>query len=325
MQDPRPRLLVALRPREDIREEVNRRLPEVAWAFLEDTPPARRSDVEAMLVGSFAREAEEFDVATTPKLTFVQRLYTGVDGFPFERFPERVRFAGNVGAYAPFVSEHAITLALAAGRDLAAAREMVRAGRLRPPPAQRILYGATAVILGYGAIGREIARRLAGFDTRVVGMNRTGAPDAGCAEMYPASRLREAVALGDFVFEVRPLTKLTAGTIGREELEAMRPNAIFVNVGRAGTVDEEALYRHLQTHPTFRAAIDVWWDEDYAGGRLPSRFPFAELPNFVGTPHTAGVAPGSEPRVLQLAIENLARFFRDAAPSHVVDRREYSS
>jgi phosphoglycerate dehydrogenase-like enzyme len=142
--------------------------------------------------------------------------------------------------------------------------------------------------------------------------------------MYPADRLREAVAQGDFIFEARPLTNLTAGSIGKAELESMRPEAIFVNVGRAGTVDEEALYRHLERHPSFRAGLDVWWNEDYEHGALPSRFPFSQLPNFVGTPHSAGVAPGAEPRVLRLALENLARYFHDGHPAHVVDRREYS-
>ena len=323
VEDPRPRLLVALRPREDIRDTLTRRLPDVPWAFLEGTPPTHLEDVEAMLVGSLARAGGEFDAKNTPKLAFVQRLYTGIDDLPFERFPERVRIAGNVGAYAPFVAEHAVALALASARDLLGAVEMVRTGRLRPSPAQRVLYGSTAVILGYGEIGREIAHRLVAFGAEIVGMNRTGVPVPGCPEMYPADRLTEVLGRGDFVFEARPLTKRTVGTIGKKELEAMRPEAVFVNVGRAATVDEEALYRHLQGHPSFRAALDVWWNEDYLRGKLLSRFPFTDLPNFVGTPHSAGVAPGTEPRVLGLAIDNLARFFSDGKPRHVVERTEY--
>ncbi len=265
-----------------------------------------------------------FDAGTTPGLAFVQRLYTGVDGFPFERLPERVKVAGNVGAFAPYVSEQAITLALAAARDFNLAREMVRSGRLRPPPVHRLLYRATAVILGYGEIGRAIARRLASFEVRVLGLNRSGAPAPGADEMYPSERLREAVAKGDFVFEARPLTRLTAGTIATPELAAMSPNAVFVNIGRAGTVDEEALYRHLVAHPSFRAGLDVWWSEDYTKGTLSSRFPFASLPNFYGTPHCAGVAPGGEDRVLEFAVANLQRFFQDGKPRHVVDRSEYT-
>ena len=322
MAETKPRLLVALPPRDDIPVALRQLVPGLPWAYFGKTNGEHRSEVEAMLVGSFASEAVDFDAATTPKLAFVQRVYTGMDGFPFERFPEGVRFAGNVGAFAPYVAEHALALALASSRDLVAAREMVRTGRLRPPPQQRLLYGATAVILGYGEIGREMARRLAGFGARVYGVNRDGAPAEGAEKMYSADQLREAVAQGDFVFEARPLTKRTAGTIGAAELEAMRPNAVFVNVGRAATVDEEALYRHLKTHPSFRIGWDVWWEEDYEKGALPSRFPFSELPNFVGTPHSAGVAPGAEPAILRHAVENIARYFRDGHPAHILDRRE---
>jgi phosphoglycerate dehydrogenase-like enzyme len=323
VRDPRPKLLIAVRPRPEVQKEVDRELPDVPWGYLDETPPDRRDRVEAMLAGSFGREAPGFDPATTPGLRFVQFRYTGIDKVPIDRFPEGVQFAGNVGAYAPFVSEHAIALALAAGRDLYRAREMVRSGTLRPPPEQRSLFRCRAVILGYGEIGRAIAARLAGFEAHVVGVNRSGAPSPGCETMYPADRLREAVAEGDVVFEVRPLTKKTAGTIGKAELEGMRPNAIFVNVGRAGTVVEEDLFRHLKSHPTFRAAIDVWWNEDFESGALPSRFPFADLPNFVGTPHSAGFAPQAEARALGLALENLGRYFRGGRPEHVVDRSEY--
>lgn len=324
MESPGPRLLVALQPQPDIREGLNSLLPEVPWAFLEATPPGQRGGVEAILAGgSFLRAAIGFDPTSTPKLRFVQCLYTGIDRFPFGRFPDSVDFAGNVGAYAPFVAEHALALALAAARDLFGAREMVRAGRLRPPPAQRLLYRSTAAILGYGEIGRAIAARLAPFEAHVIGLNRTGSSAPGCEEMFAAARLKELLARADLVFEARPLTTRTAGTIGRAELEAMRPAAVFVNVGRAGTVDEEALFRHLQTHLAFRAATDVWWNEEFAEGALPNRFPFSELPNFVGTPHSAGFATGAESRVLRMAAENLARFFRDGRATHLIDRREY--
>jgi len=324
MESDHPQLLVTLRARPELRDGLNRGLPDVGWAFLEETPLERRDDVRALLVGSFARDVAPFDPATTPRLEFVQRLYTGLDGFPFSKFPDRIRVAGNVGAMAPYVSEHAVALALAAAHDLYAAREMVRTGQLRPAPVQRLLYRTTAVILGYGGIGREIARRLAGFEVRVVGVNRTGAPAEGAEEMFPADRLREALSLGDFVFEVRPLTRRTARTIGRAELEAMRPAAIFVNVGRAGTVDEEALFHHLQSHPDFRAGLDVWWNEDYTGGTLLGKFPFMSLPNVVGSPHSAGVAPGEEPRILEHALENVRRYFRTGQPQFVVDRAEYT-
>jgi phosphoglycerate dehydrogenase-like enzyme len=317
------RLLVALKSRDVVAESLNRGLPGVPWCYAGPEGRGTWDSVEALLVGSVERELGPFESKSTPRLEFVQRLYTGVDGFPFDRFPEQVRIAGNVGGYAPFVAEHAVMLALAAARALVPVQVQVRAGALRPAPEVRLLFGRTAVILGYGEIGRAIARRLAGFEMRIVGMNRSGRTAPGCSTMFSAEHLTEAVAEGDVVFDARPLTVSTAATMGDGQFAAMRPDAIYVNVGRAGTVDEEALYRHLTSHPGFRAALDVWWEEDYAHGTFASRFPLAGLPNFVGTPHCAGFGPSVEAYVLERAIENLARYFRGEAPLYIVDRREY--
>jgi len=314
---------VALKPREEIGRVLQDRLPAIDWGYASEGSPAQWTDVEAMLLGSVERELVGVDVRELPRLRFVQRVYTGMDGVPFERFPAGVRFAGNVGGYAPFVAEHAVALALAAARELPRAHALVAAGQLRPSPVQRLLWKRTAVILGYGEIGRAIAARLGGFETRIVGLNRSGRAVPGCSEMFAASRLAEAVREGDFVFDARPLTRATQGTIDDSVLAAMKPNAVFINVGRAGTVREESLFRHLKRHPDFRAALDVWWHEDFASGRLDNRYPFADLPNVVGTPHSAGSGPDVETYVLERAVANLARFFEGEEPRYVIDRAEY--
>jgi phosphoglycerate dehydrogenase-like enzyme len=158
---------------------------------------------------------------------------------------------------------------------------------------------------------------------RLFGLNRTGRMAPGVVGMFPAHRLKEAVAEGDYVFDARPLTRWTEGTIDSAVLAAMKPDAVFLNIGRAGTVQEEALFRHLLDHPEFRAGLDVWWHERFADGRIDHRFPFGDLPNVVGTPHSAGFGPGVEEYVLDRAVENLGRFFTGEQPRHVVDRTEY--
>jgi len=318
-----PRLLLVLRDTPAARQQVEERLPGIPFAFLSETDPPARSAVEAVLLRSMTRDAVGWAPADSPRLRFLQRYFVGVDDLPFERIPPQVEVAGNVGGMAPFVAEHALALALASTRCLREGQAAVAAGRARPVPELRTLYGETAVVLGFGAIGRAIADRLHAFGAQVVGVNRIGGGAPGCDRMYPAERLREAVGAGAFVFDARPLTVRTAGSLGTAEFAAMRDDATFVNVGRAGTVDPAALYERLRTHPRFRAALDVWWDEDLAAGVIRSRFPFASLPNFVGTPHWAGFAPGVEAYALRTALENLARFFSGARPLHLVDRGEY--
>jgi phosphoglycerate dehydrogenase-like enzyme len=319
----RPRLLVLLRPREDVREAVRRRLPAVPFAFRDESLPSEWGEVEAVLLGSIAREAPGWDPASMDGLRFIQRVYAGVDDLPFTQIPRQVLVAGNVGGYAPFVAEHAVALALGAVRAIVPSNAAVAAGRLRPAPELGTLWRRRAVILGFGAIGRQIAERLRGFEMSIHGVNRRGDPVAGCERMYPADRLLEALRGGQVVFDARPLTRATERSIGARELAAMAPDGLFVNVGRGATVDEDALYRHLVDHPGFRAAIDVWWDEDFATGRLRSRHPFATLSNFLGSPHCAGIAPPVEAFALECALDNLVRFFSGEAPRHVVDHREY--
>jgi phosphoglycerate dehydrogenase-like enzyme len=314
---------VALKPRPSFAEAIAAQVPRVAWGYAEAVAPGDRAPVEALLIGSVQRELGRFEASTMPHLRFVQRLYTGLDGVPFSQFPDSVQVAGNVGGYAPFVAEHAVALLLAVRRDLLPSHRMVAEGRLRPPPEPPGLWGSTVLILGYGAIGREVAARLSGHGVHVVGLNRSGRMAPGVESMFPADRLGEALVEADAVVDARPLTRSTRGSIGGAQLQLMRPTATYVNVGRAAVADEEALYRHAREHPEFRVALDVWWEEDHAQGRLGQRFPWTELPNFLGTPHCASWVPGAEEHALRAALDNLARFFRGETPMHLADRREY--
>ncbi|MCI4365724.1 MAG: hypothetical protein L3K10_06665 [Thermoplasmata archaeon] len=317
-------MLVALRPSEEVTAALRRDLPHVPTAYAATSAPGEWGNIEAILVGSVERELGAFDAASTPRLRFVQRAYTGLDRFPFARFPSPIRVAGNVGGYAPFVAEGAVALGLAAARSLVPAHRMVEAGRLRPTPEGVTFRGKTALILGYGSIGREIALRLSGFGMRVLGLNRTGRMAEGVAAMFPTDRLMDALTEADVIFDARPLTRATRGSLGPAQFGRMRPEAVYVNVGRAGTVQEEALYQHLSTHPKFRAAMDVWWEEEYPDGRLGLRFPWTSLPNFTGSPHSSGAVPEAGPYGLALALQNLVRFFRGEEPRYLAEREEYT-
>ena len=293
------------------------------FVFANAGPAGPWPAVEAMLTGSFERELPQWDPTKAPQLRFVQRLYTGLDGFPFDRFPATVKVAGNVGAFAPYVAEQAITLTLGLLRNLPAGMAMVKAGRLRPAPESRSLVGRTVLLLGYGEIARAISARLHPFGAVIEGVNRDGTARDGCDHMFPASQLGTALARADVAIDCRPLTVATRNSVGAAELGRMKATALYVNVGRADTVDEAALYAHLQSHPEFRVGLETWWLEDYGKGTLGSHFPIAALPNVIGTPHDAGFVAGSRPHILNSALDNLARFFAGQPPRFVADPAEY--
>ncbi|MGI0132315.1 MAG: NAD(P)-dependent oxidoreductase [Thermoplasmata archaeon] len=322
MSDGPPRLLVSLAA-DLARPTLARRLPSVPVEFATPESAGPWPEVEAMLVGTLAREIPQWSASMTPHLRFIQRLFTGLNDFPFERVPPTVEVAGNVGAYAPFVAEHAVLLTLALVHDLEGSRALVHAGLLRPPPPNRHLIGRTALLLGFGAIARELAVRFHALGMRVEGVARRPGVDPRAERIWAADEILDALPGADVTVDCRPLTRLTRGSIDAAALARMRPDSVFVNVGRAATVDQEALYRHLVAHPGFRAGTDVWWDEDFQAGELRARFPFAELPNFLGTPHIAGIGKEARARALEMAVENLARFFDGERPRHIADRTEY--
>ena len=314
---------MSVAPSESLRAALAERLPEVPVSFCGPDAAGPWPSAEAWLVGTPARDLPLWTAARTPALRFVQRQFTGLDGFPFEAFPPAVRIAGNGGAYAPFVAEHAVALALAIAHPIREGHRRVAEGRLRPPIPNRFLIGRTALILGFGAIGRETATRLAALGLRIHALTHDGRAAPGAERTYAPADLRAAVGEADLIIECRPLTRSTKGTIDRAVLRAMRPEALFVNIARAGTVVEEDLSEHLRTHPEFRAAFDVFWHESFDRGSIPEGAALAALPNFLGTPHVAAIGPEARARAETYAVENLARFFRGESPRFVAERAEY--
>ncbi len=276
-------------------------------------------------MGEIGLELPGWTFDQTPRLRFVQTLGTGVDRFPFSRFPGSVQVAGNVGAFAPNVAEHAIALLLTLAHEVRANHELVRSGRLRPTAEWQRIQGSTIVLLGFGEIATGIADRLRPFGARIWGLGRSAHTAKSVEKWFPASALKEALSDADVIVDCRPLTLGTKRTIDERMLNAMKPTAIYVNIGRAGVVDEEALYRHLSTHPNFRVAMDVWWDEDSTDDTVRHRFPFMDLANFLGSPHGTEDDTDTWERALTLALTNLNRYFAGDPPMHVADRRDYVS
>ncbi len=160
-----------------------------------------------------------------------------------------------------------------------------------------ILDRKTALILGYGQIGRRIARGCRGLGMEVIGVKRTP-PDAGSerdaegAEVHAIAELATLLPRADALIMVLPETPETAGMIGARELAALRPGALLVNVGRGPTLDEAAIYNALRGGTLRAAGIDVWYAYpqtlEERTSKAPSRFPFHELDNVVMSPHRGG-------------------------------------
>jgi phosphoglycerate dehydrogenase-like enzyme len=183
------------------------------------------------------------------------------------------------------------------------------------------VFGKTLGIVGYGRIGREVAKRAAAFGCKIVAANRSPIVDKGDAsEIFPLAELDHMLPQCDVAIIAAGLGPETKGLIDARRLSLMKPAALLINIARAAIVDEEALYDALSGNRLRGAALDVWWEHwspEHAD-RRPSRFPFHKLPNVLMTPHCSGFTDGTADRRWSDLAANLDRFARGEPLSNVV-------
>jgi phosphoglycerate dehydrogenase-like enzyme len=161
------------------------------------------------------------------------------------------------------------------------------------------------VIVGYGSIGREVAKRAMAFEMRVWGVTRSGEADRTYAEkIFAAAQLREVLPGADYVLICAPETAETKHLIGAAEIARMKRGARLINVGRGSLLDEVALVQALESGALGGAALDVAQTEP-----LPAESPLWKAPNLFITPHTSGVSDRLWDRQAAILSELLERWF----------------
>lgn len=167
------------------------------------------------------------------------------------------------------------------------------------------LEGKTALVLGYGEIGRRIARTLVACGLNVIALRRSSAGKEDGVEVRSIDDLHSLLPRANVLMVALPLTAKTTGLIGAKELAALPKNAVVVNIARGAIIDEEALYNALKEGKLHSAGLDVWYQypkqpepgqPDPASNTPPSKFPFGELENVVMSPHRGGTSMDTEPR-----------------------------
>src|SRR5207302_6291654 len=173
--------------------------------------------------------------------------------------------------------------------------------------------GKTIGIVGYGRIGRDVAKRAVSFGCKIIAANRSPVADKGDAsEIYPLTELDRMLPQCDVVLIAAGLGPETRGLIDARRLALMKPTAVLINIGRALIVEEAALYEALRDKRIGAAAIDVWWRYPTPAepNARPSHFPFHELPNALMTPHCSSATDGARDRRWGDLAANLDRFVR---------------
>lgn len=262
-----------------------------------------------------------------PRLRLLQLPGAGTDAISFDALPP-VTTVCNAYEHEIGIAEYVMAAILGRLIDIPRMDRELRQGRWWGShlcgPRHGDVFGSTLAIVGYGRIGREVAKRAAAFGMRVIAASRTArGPDAWCEGVADMSRLADVVAQADFVLDALPLDASTQGVIDARILGAMKPTGIILNVGRGATIDEAALYAALRDRRIGGAVIDTWYSypdqqPDVILEHAPSRFPFHELDNVVMTPHASAWTHALAERRCRVIATNLDRLARGEPLMNVV-------
>lgn len=309
---------------------VSRRLPAEALAPLEDVarlevwpeeeaaiPPEALRAGAAEATGLLVLLTDRVDdtlLAAAPHLRAVSTMAVGYDHIDLAACSaRRIPVCNTPGVLTETTADLCWAILMACARRLPEAGDVVRQGRWRDwAPfflAGQDVHGRTLGLVGLGRIGQAVARRAMGFGMRILYSGPHPKPEVERETGARHVPLPTLLAESDFVVLLAPLTAATHHLIGRAELERMRCDAILVNIGRGGLVDQEALVKALRQRRIWGAALDV-----FAREPLPPDDPLLSLPNVVAVPHIGSASRQTRMAMARLAADNLAALLRGDRP-----------
>lgn len=250
-----------------------------------------------------------------PDLKIVSRTGVGYDAINVDAATAHgVVVATTPGTNHHSVAEAAIALALAALRRLAFADRQMRTTGWNPRPYGIELRGKTVGVVGTGLIGKEVVRRLQGWDVNLLLYDVV--QDPSLPERYGARyvELSELLRESDVITLHAPLLPATRHMIGDAALSSMKPTAYLVNTARGPLVDQAALTRALDEDRIGGAALDVFEIEPH-----PTDSPLSRLDNVTLTQHVAGVTYEAMQAMTAMAVDNVARVLRGDPPASCVN------
>ena len=274
------------------------------------------------LVGAKVFIGTDFDAAmgtASDQLRAILIPAAGYDRVQPDAVPDGCIVANAYHHEAP-IAEWVMAVAVMLDHDIMKSDAIFRAGSWEMWPGRmgsyRELMGRTFGIVGFGSIGRRVAKLANAYEMRIIACGRTetvsgatrGAEYLGGGK----SAMHRVLAEADFVLVSTPLVDETRGLIGADELSLMKPTAYLINPARGHIVDEVALYDALVSNQIAGAAIDTWYE--YPSGATdqprPAKLPFWDLPNIIMTPHHSGATFGTASRRGRTVAENIDRLAR---------------
>lgn len=280
---------------------------------------ARDADVIMVVYAKITRKIIENAV----RLKGIVRYGIGIDNIDIKAATERNVMVVNVPDYGiKSVADHTMALILTLARKILAwdkyTRERKYSGRWTTPCMELIgieLADKTLGLIGFGKIGREVAKRAKAFDMKILVYDPYISKDIGIEWNIRLVELDELLKQSDFVSIHCPLTKETYHLINEDKLRIMKKTAYLINTARGPIVDEKSLYKALKERWIAGAALDVFEYEP-----LPHDSPLFELDNIIMTPHIAWFTEEALKRLEFTACEETIRILKGETPRNLVNR-----
>jgi phosphoglycerate dehydrogenase-like enzyme len=305
---------------EEYIERLRRDFPSHAFLRANDDREAER------LIGTaeaaFASQVTREQLAAAPRLRWIHSPAAGVGGM---LFPEMVKspvvITNSKGMSADTMAEHVLAVTLALFRRLPMALDRQQRREWSQDAigleGNRTIDGSRFLVIGLGAIGAAVARRMAQLGATVTAVRRNAEADAveGVSSVVGPDGLHAALPEADVIVVCAPHTRDTRGLIGERELRLMSPRAVLVNVSRGQLIDESALLTALRERRIESAALDVFDQEP-----LPPDNPLWTLPNVLITPHTSGFRLDHWDAASAIFVENLHRYDAGRPLVNLVDK-----
>jgi phosphoglycerate dehydrogenase-like enzyme len=291
-------------------ERAQKRWPAMRVVNLADYTAIESEIGDADIFAGSSLRPQQF--AAARKLKWIQTPSAGVNQLMYPELRGSSVIVTNArGVHAQAMSEHVLGMIIALARNFPAAmrrqaQHIWAQQELGDDPRMpRELGRRLVVLVGFGGVGRAIARLTRAVGMRVWAVTRSGAGDASLAErIFPGTRLDEALAAADFAVLAAPDTPETHRMIGARQLAAMKPTAFLINVARGSLIDEAALLAALGRGQIAAAALDVTATEP-----LPETSPLWDCENLFITPHLSASSDRLWEREGDLLLENLERWF----------------
>lgn len=307
-------VLFTFRIQTKLKEELAALYPEVKFTYVTNIGEAYLRDADVIVTEGTDITEEVLEKA--PNLKWIMVAAVGVEALPLSAIQEKgIVLTNSRGVHKMPLAESVLAHLLSLCRGLPGIYERQREQRWKLDEVPTELNGSTAVILGPGTIGGEIGRLLQAFHVRTIGINRSGGEKPYMDEMASFQDLLAKLPEADFVISVLPSTPETKGILQYEHFKAMKPTAVFVNVGRGDLVKEEVIVEALENKEIRHAVLDVFEVEP-----LPVDSPLWTMENCTVSPHISSLSNKYIERSVGIMKTNLEKWLRkDRSLVNVVD------